>query len=350
MRVVVTGATGNVGTALLEALAGDDRVTAIAGLARRLPDRRVPRVAWHPLDVSHDDLEPVMRGADAVVHLAWAIQPSRDMGALWRTNVLGSSRVFESAAAAGVPALIHASSVGVYSPGPKDRAVDERWPRRGTPTSFYALHKAEVERRLDILERGTPGMRVVRMRPGLTFSRRAASGIARLFLGPLVPRSPARPSRIPLVPDIAALRVQAVHSDDVADAYRRALLSAAAGAFNVAADPVLDAHVIASALRVRRLPVAPGLARALVAATWRARLQVTPPVWLDMALAVPLMDTTRARVELGWAPRRTAVDALMELLRGLADGAGADTPPLRPSTPRRRALELPPALGLRRAR
>ena len=49
-----------------------------------------------------------------------------------------------------------------------------------------------------------------------------------------------------------------------------------------------------------------------------------------MALAVPLMDTTRARSELGWSPKRTAGEALLDLLGGMRDSAGLDTPPLVP--------------------
>src|SRR5205807_1176654 len=82
-----------------------------------------------------------------------------------------SERVFAAVAAAGVRALVYSSSVGAYSPGPKDHAVDESWPTDGIATSFYARHKAAVERSLDRLERDQPALRVVRLRPGLVFKR-----------------------------------------------------------------------------------------------------------------------------------------------------------------------------------
>src|SRR3954465_13107690 len=125
MRVVVIGATGNVGTSVVEALAGEPDVTSIVGVARRRPPDDVGshdgRVTWRVADIMVDDLVPVLHRADAVVHLAWAIQPSHDERALWRTNVHGTVRVLEAAAAARVPAVVYASSVGAYSPGPKDR-------------------------------------------------------------------------------------------------------------------------------------------------------------------------------------------------------------------------------------
>ena len=78
MRVVVVGASGNVGTSVLDALAGDPDVDSILGLSRRRPEVRVPKTEWATADVAEDDLESHFRGADAVIHLAWAIQPSRD--------------------------------------------------------------------------------------------------------------------------------------------------------------------------------------------------------------------------------------------------------------------------------
>jgi nucleoside-diphosphate-sugar epimerase len=80
---------------------------------------RLPKVEWAAADVSADDLAPIVRGADAVVHLAWAIQPSRDPAALFCANVPGSGRVFDAVATAGVPALVHASS----TPRPRPRRL-----------------------------------------------------------------------------------------------------------------------------------------------------------------------------------------------------------------------------------
>jgi UDP-glucose 4-epimerase len=332
MRVAVTGASGNVGTSLLRSLAGEDLVESVVGIARRRPEGAFPKTTWVRADVSRDELEPHFRGADAVVHLAWLIQPSRDEATLRATNVDGSARVFRAAARAGVPRLVHASSVGAYSPGPKDRAVDESWPTGGIQSSFYSRHKAEVERILDRFEADHPAMRVVRLRPGLIFKREAAAGIRRLFAGPFLPGSLVRPSLIPVVPDIPRLRFQAVHSYDAGDAYRLAATRDVRGAFNVAAEPVLDPRELARLLRARPVRVPARAVRAAVALSWRLRLQPSPEGWLDMALAVPIMDTTRARRELGWSPRIDAGEALLDLLRGLRGGDGLDTPPLAPHT------------------
>ena len=311
---------------------------SVLGVARRMPELSLPKVEWARADVSRDELVPHFRGADAVVHLAWLIQPSRDQATLHATNVDGSRRVFEAVGAAGVPALVYASSVGAYSPGPKDRAVDESWPTGGIQTSFYSRHKAEVERLLDVFETEHADVRTVRLRPGLIFKRDAASGIRRLFAGPLLPNRLVRPGRIPVVPDTPRLRFQAVHSDDVGDAYRLAVVGDARGAFNVAAEPVLDPAALGELLGAKPVPVRGGVLRAAAALSWRARLQPSPEGWVDMALGVPIMDTTRARAELGWAPRHDGGEALLELLGGMHDGAGFPTPPLVPGSSRVREL------------
>lgn len=348
MRVVIFGATGNVGTSVLEALRDEPAVDEVVAVARRPAELSYPRTTFVAADIVRTDLVPIVRGADVVVHLAWLIQPGRDESATHAVNVTGSERVFAAAAQAGVPAIVYASSVGTYSPGPKDRAVDESWPTDGIPTSFYSRHKAAVERMLDGFERDHPEARVVRLRPGLIFKREAATEIRRLFAGPFVPRSLIRPDLIPIVPDTSRLRVQAVHSLDVGDAYRRAIVSDVRGPFNVAAEPTLGPPEFAAVLKARRVPVPASALRAAAAATYALRLQPTEPGWVDMGLGVPIMDVTRARTELGWTPQWSATDTLADLIAGFHSGSDLETPPLaRETTGPARIRELFTGIGQR---
>ena len=332
MRVVVVGASGNVGTSLLQALGDEPAVESVVGLARRRPQLELAKTEWLTADVAHSDLVRHFRGADAVVHLAWLIQPTRDLSLLQRVNVDGSTRVFRAVADAGVPTLVYASSIGAYSPGPKDRAVDESWPTGGVRTNEYSRQKCQVERRLDRFEREHSAVRVVRLRPTLIFKREAATEQRRLFAGPFLPRSLLRPGLVPFMPHIPELVFQAVHSHDVGNAYRLAVVRDVRGAFNIAAPPTLTMAAIAQLLRARTFELSARTARALAALAWSARLTPIPPGWLDLGLAVPLLDTTRAHEELGWQPRYTGTEALADLLAGVRDAAGLDTPPLSPRT------------------
>ena len=339
MKVVVTGASGNVGTALLRRLHAADEVSWITGVARRLPDRHqepYAAVEWRAIDVGDADsvgpLADAMTGAGAVVHLAWLIQPSRDEAAMRRTNVDGTRHVVTAALRAGVPHLVVASSVGAYGPGPKDRRVDERWTTSGTPSSAYSRDKVAVERYLDDVVAGNPALTVARLRPGLVFQRGAGSEIARYFLGPLVPVGLLSRLRLPVVPLSDRLVFQAVHADDLADAYWRVVAARAGGAFNAAAEPVLGPRELAAALGGRPVRVTLNVLRAMAALTWRLHLQPTAPGWVDLAGGVPLMDTHRLRDELGWSPSHGADEALVELVTGMAAGAGEPSAPLHPRT------------------
>ncbi len=347
MKVIVTGATGNVGTSTVQALGESPEIDEIVGLARRKPTWAPPKTNWVEANVLTADLATIFAGADAVIHLAWAIQPSRDAVTLERINIEGSRRVFEAVAAAGVPKLVHASSVGAYSAGPKDREVDEDWPTEGTATSFYSRHKVAVERELDRFEADNPETRVVRLRPALIFKDEAATEIRRLFVGPFLPNFLLRRGLLPALPRVDRLRFQAVHSEDVGRAYLRAVLADATGAFNIAAEPPLSPEEIAGRIGVRSFPVPARVVRRLAELSWKLRLQPTPPGWLDMALAVPLMSSERAREELGWEPRHSGVETLEELLGGMREGHGAETPPLEADSAGARLDDLKSGVGAR---
>ena len=95
---------------------------------------------------------------------------------------------------------------------------------------------------------------------------------------------------------------------------------------------MLDPRQLADTLGARPVPVPGTLLRGAASLTWRAHLQPTEPGWVDLGLGVPVMSTERARNELGWTPRRTASEALLELIDGMREGAGGPTPPLDPAT------------------
>jgi nucleoside-diphosphate-sugar epimerase len=216
------------------------------------------------------------------VLLAWLKQPSRDLNKLWMNNVQGSMRAAGAVKEAGVPVLLYASSIGTYSPAPKNRAVD------GIPTLYYSRQKAEAERRLNHFESQNPDIRVVRFRPAPAFKRESAEGLRRLFGEPFFPGFLAWPEFINLIPEIKGLRFQVVHSYDVGEAYRLALLHDVHGAFNLAAAQVLDAQEVGRVLNTRLVPVPVQLARAGARPSWQLRLQPVVEAWLDLALSSPL--------------------------------------------------------------
>ncbi len=344
MRVVVTGATGNIGTSLVQSLSNDDQITEILGMARRLPDWNPPKTTFVAADIRAPGLAERWRGADAVVHLAWAFQPTHRPLETWDVNVIGGIRAFEAAATAGAGTLVYASSVGAYSPA-DGRRVDESWPTHSMPTAAYGREKAYLERYLDAFEQRHPHIRVVRLRPAFVFQRAAASEQRRIFASPLLPPWLVRRSRIPAVPAPAGLRFQAVHARDAAEAFRSAVVGDARGAFNIAAEPVIDLDTLGSLLGARPIAVPAAAARMAVGVAWRLHLVRADHELLDLFLHLPLLDAGRARRDLGWVPTYTGVEAFTEMLDGMAEGAGGPTAPLEPTGTRARGGRAHDELG-----
>lgn len=342
MRVAVIGATGNVGTAVLRALGARDEVSSVLGIARRLPDRSAAPYAgceWRSIDIGAavepadavDALTRAFDGVDAVVHLAWLIQPNSDRALLRRVNVDGTAHVARAVVAAGVPHLVVASSVGAYSPAADARPRDESWPTQGIPSSHYSVDKVAQERVLDRFSAEHPEVVLTRLRPALTFQPDAASEIQRYFLGALAPVQALRAGRLPVLPVPRGLRVQAVHSEDVGAAYAAAVAARAGGAFNICADDVLGPQELADVVdHGRYVEVPPAGVRAALAGAHRVGAVPADPGWLDMGMQVPVMDSTRARTELGWAPAHTAAQTLRELVDAMAEGRGTSSVPMRP--------------------
>jgi UDP-glucose 4-epimerase len=254
MKVVITGASGNVGTALLRALAGEELV----GVARRCPDTAAAPYSsarWVTCDLGAADAPSVLRavcaGADAVVHLAWAVHPRSAEPAMRRTNATGSEHLLAAVAAAGVPHLVCASSVAAYRPAGRWRRVTEAWPCAGVPGSAYSAGKAALEAMLDEFAGRRTDVRVARIRPCGIVQRDAAAELGSWLLSPLVPPRVLGRRWLP-VPLWPGLRLQLVHADDVAQAIRLILTERAAGPFNLAADPVLRAADVAGAGLVTR--------------------------------------------------------------------------------------------------
>lgn len=369
MRVAVTGATGNVGVEVMKRLLADPAVTSLVGIVRRPPtdagdhiarpsgdtgarmapatgagERLSPSsgmrepISWVACDVSADtapaELTRALTGVDTVIHLAWLLQPSHRPQVMRQTNIDGTAHLLRAVEQAGVGALVHASSLGAYSPGPdKVTRVDESWPTAGVAGSLYSAQKAEAERMLDRFESGHPAVRVARIRPAVVLQRDAAAEQARYFLGRLLPARAVRRSLIPVLPLPRQLVTQVVHASDIADLFARAALDETArGAYNGAGEPALTPEVIARAFKARLVPLPASVLRVAAEATWRLRLQPTDRGWIELALRSPLLDSGRAMTDLGWRPAHTAEETFAEALAGLEQKAGGSTPVLSRDT------------------
>ncbi len=342
MRIVIVGASGNLGTALLRQLAGGD--DEVIGVSRRIPSPTAPydQVLWRSVDISaasaSEQLTRVFEGADAVINLAWLFQPTRDAAQLKRVGVGGLLSVARAVIEAGVPHLVHMSSVGAYSPAEPGTRVDESWPTEGVPTSMYSCHKAAAERVLDEVQDQHPDLLVTRFRPGLVMQASAGSALLRYGLPGWMPAAVVR--LLPVLPIDGRIALPVVHADDVARAIIAAVRSRVGGAFNLAAEPRIGRAGLAKALGAVPLPLPSPVLRAVVDLSFRAHLQRLDAGWVDLAYSVPLMDTARAQRELDWTPLVDAQTALEEAVHGMQAIESTDSPVLRRRTVRGELSDL----------
>ncbi len=323
LTVAVTGPTGEIGGSLIDALEASAEVGAVRGMARRPFDpaaagwRKATYQRGDILDRGH--LAELFDGADVAVHLAFAIFGDREEAR--QINLEGSRNVFEAAVEAGVGRLVYASSVAAYGFHPHNpQPLTEETPASGSSRFYYSAQKAELEEALDEILAGSELDAYV-FRPCIVAGPRATMlieqtvGAARL--GDPTPRLRRHvleriPLLRPILPD-AGVPLQLVHHDDVAAALAAAVEGRGApGAYNLAGDGEIAIADIAAALGWRSVRVPrPALG---VGTSVAGRLSfISPQLEWATALTTPvIMDTTKARTELGWEPRFDASETLMQ--------------------------------------
>jgi nucleoside-diphosphate-sugar epimerase len=326
LTVAVTGPTGTFGAGLVPLLQDDDRIGRVIGIARR-PFDPAGR-GWTKMEYRRGDvrdpaaLEEAFAGADAVVHLAFMITGNAPRKTTREINVEGTLNAFRAAAAAGAHRFVYASSVAAYGwHADNPELIGEEWPTRPAARLFYAQEKAELEDLLRAAAAGSAAPELYLLRPPVVLGPNVIGG-KDVLPGPLAPlgrRLFGTPRRLPvplpaLVPDFP---MQFVHEDDVGRALLLCVLGAGPpGAYNLAGDGIVTAADVAR--EYGAIPVPLPAWPAQLAARAMTRLPFLPPVgeWVEAATRPVLMDTTKAKRDLGWRPRYTGLEALRATLGG----------------------------------
>ena len=279
--------------------------------------------------LDRDSVDALVKGADVVMHLAFIL--IGDPEEAQRINLEGSRNVFEATVAAKAKRLVYTSSVAAYgfhedNPQP----LTEDVPTRGTDSFYYSAHKAELEEVLDEVLAGSEGrcLRVPavhrRRRRGDHPDRddgRDAAAVRAAEDGQARPRPGAVPRR-------RSFPIRAsISSSSTPRTSPTALLAGAEGAgepgrYNLAGQGAMSVTRMSRALGWWSVPV-PGAAVAILDGV-ASKLPGLPAeaAWLTTFRLPVLMDTRKAKEELGWDPQWDAESTLRETISG-ARAAGA---------------------------
>jgi nucleoside-diphosphate-sugar epimerase len=327
LAVAVTGPTGTFGFGLLPLLEADDRVGRVVGVARRPfdpADHGWSKLSYRRGDVRDPDaLAEALEGADVVVHLAFLITGAAGRATTHDINLQGTINAFRAAASVGAARFVYASSVAAYGFHPDNPVgMTEEWPTRPAAHLFYAQEKAELEQILAEEAAALPDLDLYLLRPPVVLGPHAVGRKSQLAerLLPLGRRAARVARRLPvsmpvLVPDLV---LQVIHEDDVGSALLQCVVGAGpSGAYNIAADGVLTAADLARELGLRPVTVGSGLLERAARGVAGVRLPSTVPPFASWAGAVShptIVDVGKAKRDLGWAPRFTAIEALRATL------------------------------------
>ena len=316
----MTGPTGEIGISAVTALEHEPAVDAIVGMSRRPFDPSSH--GW--LKTTHrqgdildrDAVDALVAEADVVIHLAFIVMGSREESA--PINLQGTRNVFEATVAAGRPRrLVYTSSVAAYgyhsdNPVP----LTEDVPARGSAEHYYSEQKAACEELLTEITKDSP-LETFVLRPCIVAGPNATALADAMpwnqLPGPLRAVVGAVPILKPVVPD-PGVPLQLVHHDDVAAAIALAATAPAPpGVYNLAADGVVTVADVARALGGRPVRVPAVAATAASAAISRVPLVPAMLEWLHSARTSMVMDTTKARTQLGWRPLYSSAETLAAL-------------------------------------
>jgi UDP-glucose 4-epimerase len=298
MRYAITGGSGYIGDRLVELLAGREETERVLNLDLRTPAVPWPKSHFEQVDVRDRArlLEILERERpDALVHLAFLLNPIRDEGLMYDIDVNGTHAVLWAAAEAGVRHALVTSSAVAYGAFPDNpRPITEEWPVRGAADFSYARDKADSDRVCQLWAAEHPDAVMTILRPCIVYGPKVENYLSRSW----------SEARFAVLPDGVDEPFQLVHVDDVVEAVIALLDGRHAGAFNVAADGTIGRREAAEmlGLNVRELKMA--TARRLLGAAWRLRAPgvETPPGILAFLRYPWQVSNERLKSETGWRP------------------------------------------------
>lgn len=310
-RILVTGATGFVGNAIVRRLLSrGERPRALARPSMRvqgLLDLGIDVVVGDASDVSA--VETALRGTEFVIHCAARLGSLGTWEEFHRDSVQSTENVLRAAQAAGVRRVIYVSSLGIYGVPHNGKGITEETPCDSEPEKRGSYSRAKIEAEGFALRfANETGLPVTIFRPGIIYGRGRA-----LPTAPLAFPSPVSTSFLVVGSSHTLLGLNYI--ENLVDAFELAIdhPESANKQYNIVDDEQLTSgeyHRIRGeidgtrAVFVPSFPfrlAAPGIF--LVPSRFKSgKLASFSPHALAGALKSVRFDTKTVRGELGWRP------------------------------------------------
>jgi UDP-glucose 4-epimerase len=328
VRYLITGGSGYIGSRLTEILGARDEVERIVNLDVRPPARPRPKAEFVRGDVrdlaaTRDVLE--RERPDALVHLAFLLNPIRDEARMYDIDVNGTETVLRAASEAGTQQVLVTSSATAYGAFPDNpKPIAEDWPVRGQPDFSYARHKAEADRLCQLWALEHPDRVMTIVRPCIVFGPNVDNYISRGW---------EKSSFMPIMDGVDE-EFQLVHEDDVVGAIAGLLDGKAGGAFNVAGDGSLRWGESAQMIGLKTRQMSLKAVRRIYAVAWalHAPRVEAPPGNLSFIRYPWVVSNEKLKAEIGWEPSADTREVFIETMRAKGLMTTPPSPAREPAT------------------